>query len=361
MLAPDQLVALYRKTRRQTVLSIYLDADQHDFGDRDKWRIALKTAVAEQRDLADDAAEFDRAYERLREPLDSSENGFLSGRGWVGFATADDVLHMESLPVPMPNLVRWEEGLRVAPYARALKQARPVIAVLLDSRKARIARYRMGTMTELDHQEADTYLGELTDVNVSKRPTNRTGIRGKTGTDAAHRILEVERDRLVSRVAEEVREAAGRQGFVVLGGAERSVDALRKELDDLDEGRLRIEALFSFDLSEPDLRESVEAAASELSAREQRVRVERLLDAAHSKGDGCLGDPETARAIGEGRVDTLFVADSFRDRDPDRADHFEGAAFEQGADVVEVAREAAEVLEREGGGIGATLRYRIPS
>jgi hypothetical protein len=359
MLAPDQLVDLYRSNRQETVLSIYLDADQHDFGDRDKWRIALKTAVSAQRTEAGDPSEFDRAYERLRKFLDANENGFLSGRGWVGFATAEELLHTESVPVPMPNLVRWEEGLRVAPYARALKQARPVIAVLIDSRRARLLRYRMGAMTQLDYQEADTYLGDLTDVNVAKRPTNRTGVRGKTATDAAHRFLEVERERLVGRVAEEVRSAAGQKGLVVLGGADRSVDALQKELSDLGNERLLSDAHLSFDLSEADLRESVETAASELSSGEQMRTVERLIDGARAGGDACLGDAETSRAVGEGRVDTLYVSDVFRRRDPDRVDHFEGAAFEQGADVVEVARDAGEALERAGEGIGAKLRYRI--
>lgn len=361
MLAPDQLVDLYRKTLQETVLSIYLDADQHDFGDRDKWRIALKTAVSAQRAEADDPASFDRAYERLREFLDSNENGFLSGRGWVGFATADQLLHTESVPIPMPNLVRWEEGLRVAPYARALKQARPVIAVLIDSRRARLLRYRMGTMTQLDYREADTYLGDLTDINVAKRPTNRSGVRGQTATDAAHRFLEVERDRLVGRVADEVRSAAGDKGLVVLGGADRSVSALQKELSELGDERMLAGAHLSFDLAEADLRQSVEAAASELSAREQVHAVERVVNDAHAEGDACLGDAETARAVGEGRVDTLYVSDAFRRREPDRVDHFEGAAFEQGADVVEVAGEAGETLEREGQGVGARLRYRIRS
>lgn len=359
MLAPDQLADLYRKNRDENVLSVYLDSDQQDFGQRDKWRIALKTAVAEQRKHASDPQLFDRAFGHLREPLDSSESGFLGGKGWVGFATSERLLHAESMPVPMPNLVRWEQGLRVAPYARALKQSTPVVAVLIDSRRARILRYRMGLLTPLDFLEADTYLGDLTDVNVAKRPSNHTGIRGKTGTDAAHRLLEVERERLVAKAAEEVHSETGHHGLVVVGGADRSVDALWKELGDLGDTRAVISSRLSFDMSDADLQKAVEEGASELSARAQSRLVERLIDDARSKGDACLGENESRRALAEARVATLVVADTLRRDDPDRIDHFEGAAFEQGATVVEVARDAGEELSREGGGIGAFLRYRV--
>ena len=361
MLAPEQLVDLYKRYRESCVLSIYLDADQHDFAERGKWRIALKTAVAEQRERAGDAKGFDRALEHLQETLDENDGGFLSGRGWVGFATVDGLLHSESLPVPMPNLVRWEDGLRVAPYARALKQARPVVAVVIDSRKARILRYRMGLLAQRDFLEADTFLGDLTDVHVAKVASTHSGIRGKTGTDAAQNFLDVERDRLIGRVAQEVREEVGKDGLLILGGADRTVDALEKELGSFAEGRRRILSSLNFDMSDSELRDKVESMASEISQELQREILERVVDGARGDGDGCLGEDDTEQALVEARVDTLLIADSFRERNPDRADHFEGAAFEHGAKVMELSREAGEKLESEGGGVGALLRYRIRS
>lgn len=361
MLAPEQLADLYKRHRNENVLSIYLDADQHDFAERGKWRIALKTAVAEQRQKAADEEKFDRALEHLRGPLEESDGSFLEGRGWVGFATPEGMLHSESLPVPMPNLVRWEDGLRVAPYARALKQARPVVAVIIDSRKARILRYRMGLLAQRDFLEADTYLGDLTDVNVAKVPSTHSGIRGKTGTDAAKNFLDVERERMVTRVAEEVRDEVGKDGLLILGGAERTVDALVGELGDLAADRRRVLGSLSFDMSDAKLRDAVETAASEISQSLQGDIVRTLVERARSNGDACLGEEETEKALSEARVDTLLIADSFRRDDPDRADHFEGAAFEHGAKVVEVGREVGEELQREGGGVGAILRYRVRS
>ncbi|MDX1646687.1 MAG: hypothetical protein R3304_06050 [Longimicrobiales bacterium] len=361
MLDSEQLVELYRRHRKDSVLSIYLDADQHDFAERGKWRIALKSAVADERAKAHDDERFDQALEHLQHTLDENDGGFLSGRGWVGFATADGLLHSESLPVPMPNLVRWEDGLRVAPYARALKQSRPVVAVVIDSRRARLLRYKVGLLAQRDVLEADTYLGDLTDVHVAKVASTHSGIRGKTGTDAAQNFLDIERDRLVVRVAEEVRKEVGADGLLVVGGAERTVDALKKELGDFAADRREILPSLNFDMSDSDLRKKVEDTASEISQRLQGEILGRVVDEARSEGAGCLGEEDTERALLEGRVDTLLISDSFRERSPDRADHFEGAAFEHGAKVIEVARDAGERLQEAGGGVGALLRYRIRS
>ena len=359
MLERSQLVDLYRSNRDKPVLSVYLDADQHDFAERSRWKVALKNGMARERQRASDPEELDRALAHLQEVLDDSDGrGFLSGRGWVGFATPDERLYAGSIPVPMPDLVRWERGLRVAPYARALKQSRPVVAALVDSRHARVLRYRMGALKERARLEADTYLGDLSDVNVQKRAHAHTGVRGKTGHDAAQTFLEVERDRLLARVADEVKNEIDRDGLLVLGGAPRAVDQLRKALDVPEERMSRVSSL-SFDLSDAEVLHAVEVAASELSTSDHRRLLERLFEQAGSNGSACLGAEETERALLERRVRTLVVSDGLRERQPDRVDHFHGAAFEQDAEVVEVAHGPASELERRGGGLGAILRYRI--
>jgi hypothetical protein len=359
MLDRSQLVDLYRSHRDEMVLSVYLDADQHDFAERARWKVALKNGVSGERRRASDPDELDRALSQLSEVLDNSDGrGFLPGRGWVGFATAEERLYAGSVPVPMPDLVRWERGLRVAPYARALKQSRPVVAALVDSRHARVLRYRMGTMRERATLEADTYLGDLTDMNVAKRASTHSGVRGKTGHDAAQNFLEVERDRLLAQVADFVTREVGRDGLLVLGGAPRAVDALRKELTLGDERIAKVSSL-SFDLLDAQILQAVESASSELSLGDHQRLLDRLFEQAGAGGTACLGEEETVRALAERRVDTLVVSDGLREREPDRVDHFHGAAFEQDAAVVEVAHGPGEALEERGGGMGALLRYRI--
>lgn len=358
MLAENQLTDLYRAHRREDVLSVYVDADQRDFGQRAKWRLALKNRLAAERRRAHDPAGFDEAFARLSGRL-STDNGFIEGRGWAGFATPDECIYAEALPVPMPNLVRWEPGLRVAPYARALKQCRPVIVVLIDCRTAALHRYRMGVLTGGERLQADAQPGAPGDVRAAKRASEHSGVRGKTASDAAQRLLEVERDRLIARASEVVRSEAAPDGIVVVGGSERVAVALCNALADLGRHRVVAQSGWTLEMSAAELRARVEHAASEITAADQVRMVSSLTDGARAGGNACVGQDDVERALLEKRVRTLVVSDTLREGLPDRADHLEGAAFEQGASVVELSRGAAALLDREAEGVGAVLRYRV--
>jgi hypothetical protein len=357
MLSKDQLEALYHEHRDDWVLSVYLDADQHDFAERGRWRVALKNELSEQRRHAPDPELLDRAHEHVEEALQSGRS-FLQGRGWAGFATSEERLHADSLPVAMPDLVRWEKGLRVAPYARALKATRPVIGVVVDSRRARVISFGDDRSTHDEELHADTYLGDLTDVNVAKRATDRSGVRGKTGTDAAQRYLEVERDRLLTRVAEEVRARMDGDAFVLLGGVRRALEGLARELD-LDSARMVKDPHLSLDSSNEQLQQAAEETRRTLSAAHEAELVESVVDRARAGGDASLGEEDTHQALREMRVDTLVVSERRRRERPDDVDRAEGTAFEQSANVIEVRGEAGERLDQEGEGLGSLLRYRV--
>ncbi|HKJ02136.1 MAG TPA: hypothetical protein VJ997_06765 [Longimicrobiales bacterium] len=359
MLAADQLAELYRTHRNHLILSVYLDADQHDFAQRGKWRIAFKNHVGEQRRRAEEPGKFDRALEHLESVLTPDGNHFLPGKGWVGFATADELLYAEGLPVDMPDLVRWERGLRVAPYTRVLRRNQSVVAALIDSRHARVVRLDGDLLGEGVRIHADTYLGDLSDIKVRKRPSQTSGIRGQTGSDAAQTFLDVERDRLAAAVAERVRDEIGDDAIVVLGGNERAVAALRERLSDLPESRRSVASSLHMDVSDVELTRAMGEAAAEVSLSKQRELLGRILDDARADGKARLGPTDTIQALREKRVRTLAVSGTYRARHPDRADHLEGAALDQDADVVELHGEPAERLDAAGDGVAVLLRYRL--
>ena len=208
MLTHETLVALYRELLGDKVLSIYLDGQANDPAERKVWRRRLEQRVGEtERQLKDEPPEeragFQRALSLLREELGWFD-AFLPGKGWVGFATADRVLYSGTVAVPMPDLVRWERGIRVAPYVRGLKQGRGVTVVLADRRHARVFQYRDGEVEELPGVVADTDVGDLTDVGVAKRGATHSGVRGQTGTDAAQRFLDAGAERMMKRLLEDI-------------------------------------------------------------------------------------------------------------------------------------------------------------
>lgn len=367
MLSRERLVELYRELRDEPVLSVYLDGDQHDPAERDVWRrrldqqLAAVRAHVEEEDDEASPTDLDRVTEaasRIQEKLDGFD-AFLPGKGWVAFATPDQLWYSESVQVPMPDLVRWEKGIRVAPYVRALKQQRAVILVLVDSRRARVFRYLDGEVSEPEDLRADTFMGDLSDIGQPKRATNRSGIRGKTSTDAAQTFLAVGEERMLKQLMDVVADKVGDHGFLVVGGTPEAVSAAVNKLPAGIRDRTLERRSLHVDVKESEARDAAEEAASELTKSLQHAHLDDLLDRARSGGLGCLGMDETIRALMERRVGLLLLSRNLIRDAPDVADHCVGAAFEQNADVEELSDLAADKLDAEGEGIGAVLRFRV--
>ena len=174
MLSRRKLTELYRALRDELVLSVYVDGEATNPAERRAWRKRLDQGVSRVRRELEEAADgegqaaFGEALARLDQELGKIDS-FVPDRGWVGFATPERTWYASSVPVPMPDLVRWEHGVRVAPYVRALKQQRSVVLALVDSQRARIYHYRDGQLEEADGLEADTFMGDLSEVGSAKR------------------------------------------------------------------------------------------------------------------------------------------------------------------------------------------------
>ena len=360
MLTRDELQGLYRELRDEGVLSVYVDGGQTNPAERRVWHTAMERGLDEERrwleaHATDELEAFDAARGRIEADLER-HRAFLPDRGWIGFATKDDLKHAEGVPVPMPDLVRWERGIRVAPYVRALKQARVVVAALADRRKARIFTYREGEVTEHADLIADLDHGDLSESASSKRAGAQTGSRGETGTDAGQRALDVSATRIQAQILDAVGNLAGNDGLVVFGGTPEVVSALARQSNRFAGRRLERTSMH-LGMTAAQVKDEMEAAASELTRGLQDPLLTQVVDAAKSRGKGCLGIQATKEALREGRVDSLLITPGFRAREGDLADHFVGSAFEQGAAVEELSSVGADRLDEEGEGVGARLRY----
>jgi len=362
MLSVDALNELYRDHRSDSVLSVYLDASQTDPALKSAWFTRFDREVRSvRRDLerhGEDVVAFNRAVERMSAALGDPDT-FLHGRGWVGFTTSQELLYHEGVPVPMPNLVRWEPGIRVAPYLRALKQSRPIGAAIVDSRRARLFRFHDGRLEEvLDlHGEPDT--GDSRDSLTSKRAETSSGVRGATGKDKAKSAKDTAARRMLDGVAERLMELVGPEGPIVLGGVDSVVNQLRKILPPQAAEYTAVRHRLSFDLGDADIRAEIESAASELSRSRQSDLVENVFDLALSGGAACLGIEDTKRALKNQRVRTLVVSATLRRSEPDEVDWLLGRAFEGGAAAIEVSPESAERLDQEAQGVAALMHYRV--
>ena len=360
MLNREQLESLYKDLRETMVLSVYIDGGQSDPANRRAWRTVVERGLSDERrrveaETPDDVDAFDAARDLIEEQLEKHE-AFMPEPGWVGFATPEALHRAEGVPVSMPDVVRWERGIRAAPYVRALKQERVVVAALVDRRRARVFTYQNGEVAEHEDLLADLDFGDLGETASSSRGTGQSGSRGETGADAGQRALDVSASRLHSKLIDIVSGLAGRDGFLVVGGTSESVSAVMKQAT-LFEGRMLEQPSMHLDMTQAEVKTAMEDAASELTRGVQDELLDQVVDAARSGGRGCLGIQATKEALREGRVDALLLSRGFRERDGDLVDRFVGTAFDQGALVEELSGDGAGRLDEEGEGVGARLRY----
>jgi len=364
MLNREELVALYRKHRGERVLSLYLNAEEHDPAKRRAWRRALDQAIDDARARIEpgERGAFDTALAHLKLEL-KRHDAFLPDAGWVGFAQPGGLLHADSLPIVMPNLARWEDGIRVAPYVRALKRAEPVITVLADSRQVRLYRQVNGEFAELPEIRADMFFGDLTDVNMSKRATTHTGVRGMTDTDSAQRFEGVGTERMLKALIEQLRDLVNRNGTIVVGGPDEVSAHVLARLPRPLQSRAIEERSMSFHDSLSELKRASAEAAQVIAARHQARLLDEVFDLAHSGGRGCLGPEQTSESLRDRRVEVLLLSRRFTGEHPEFSDFYVGSAFEQGAEVEELGGEAGERIDRDrhalGSGVKAVTRHML--
>ncbi len=361
MLSQEEVLELQRELSDTFVLSVYLDAEAHDPAKRRAWRVRFDQLVRRLEERLGEASAEEQAQARAALELIQNElsafEGHLPDSGWVGYATADRLVHGSSIPVPMPDLIAWEKGTRVSPYIRALKQSRPISIVLADQRHARILRYHYGALEEREIIQSDVAEREGAPDGSAKRAGGRSGMRGEPRSDAARKSEETSTRRLVREVAD--RFSGGLEGgFLLVGGSSEVSRQILAALPTSAGDRASELPGVHGDSSDAEIRAAVEAAASELSQRVQSAIVDEVIEASRSAGRGALGLERTERALQAGAVDTLVLTRNFARQDPGRVERLVDLALDSGATVEELGEAGGEALDREGG-IGARLRYSV--
>ena len=362
MLTRDQLADLYRELQQEKVLTVYLDGVGKDPARRRVWRRRLAQELEREEhrlglDDSHDKQAFEAARERVLKEVDGFQS-FLPGKGFVAFATAEDIRYLENLPVQVPNLVRWGTGPRVSPYIRGLKQLRPMVTALVDGRRGRVFVYKEGEVNEILDLRSDTFMGDLSDVASHQHSSTHSGGRGQTATDAAQRYLEVGTERLLKEVKELVCDLAGDDGFVLLGGDQEALSGLRPLMPQGMERRILENSSLRLEMTLPEVKAASAEAASVLAKRRQEALLSQIMEQAYARGTGALGGRDTVRALDAGAVDILILSRPFVEVNPDYADQCVTKAFEQGAEVRVFGGAPSERLDEVGGGIGARLRFR---
>ena len=370
---------LFRELKEERVLSVYLDGWSGDFSELNLWRRRFEHEVSDVRDRlsdreSDEVRAFEAAVGEVASALEAYER-FLPDQGWVGFATSDRLVYGEPVRVPMPNLVRWEFGIRVAPYVRALKQDRLVVAVLAgfaSGSRLRVSRRRYQRVDgpsgrDLSRRVIVTRLAPLSDHpprgsdrhdDIEEGEGTAQASAGELEAMARSASSRFGSERMLKELVRFVADRAGPQGLLVVGGTAKAISGAAQHLPANMAGRTIQRPAMNFDMSDAEVRDSLEAAASDLNKKIQEDLLSEVVDQARSGGRSALGSETVEQALSDGKVDTLLLSSDFIGANPDYADYLVGVAFEHGEEVEELSLDGATWLDSAGRGKPSTCVYR---
>jgi hypothetical protein len=361
MLTYRELVELERALHETSVLSVYLDGEAADPARRQEWRQALDEAIVGLRASLREATHHERdRFERCVKALAirlAPYTGALGAPGFVAFVAPDGVRHAAALPVRMPTVVTWGVGARAAPYLRALKQLRPVIAAVVDSRSARLFRYADGELASLQTLEAATEGGPRTHMGDAPRQGFHAGTRGETGSALADRAEATGMRRLLSDLTEHLTMLAGDEAWVVVGGTPQAALAALASLPPRLAERATLVSALDAHASPAAIARAAEEGATALRRQRDLAAVVDVIDRRAADARGVLGFQPTLEALRERAVRELFVTPRALASHSAEVEEAVERAFAQDATVEEVSEEAARRLDLVGEGIGATLRF----
>ena len=361
MLTASTLAGLAKTLAGSRVLSVYIDGRSTDPARKTAWRRDLEHGLDALRHRHGgvgnhERAELELAITQLEHALDGIR-GAMGAPGWVGFFTASGALYAEAQPCPVPALVDWRVGPRLAPAIGLLSQGDAGYVALVDARAARVFRVQAGTLERVTVLHAHAQGGPVLHMGDAPHESFHQGTHGRTGADEADRVHRAGRERLYHALAERLESLAAPDAPVLFAGPGEDVHEAIAQLSPALARRVRTEPALDIHASESEIvaaGEAAAAAAREAGAAEQVVAV---VDLAGAGTTGALGWRLTHAALEQRQVRTLFVTRAFLDRRVNASESLVRRAFAQHAGLVLVSGPAAERLDAAGDGVAALLRY----
>lgn len=364
MLTYDELTNLEHSLADERILSVYLNGEEKDPAKRRRWRIDLRNALDEIESRLDGASHDERegfrsAREALQDRL-TSIRGLIKAPGWAAFFAPDREHYFGPVPARVTTMAQWQNGPCLTPFVRALKEARPVVVLVSDSRRTRIYKYVERKAELIDTIDAVVRVDQPYHMSKPPKQGFHMGQRGLTGADAVQRDAQEGTAHMLAEVAEKAMKLAGLDAWIVAGGipnvALAALDQLPKEVAP----RAIHAAGLDIHATKSHVADAARHYASELRDKIDLQHVNEALEGAASDGLGTVGAVDTTRALEQGRVRDVFLTPDFTHTHPEAAETAVRRALDSRAQVELVSGEAAMHLDAVGG-IAARLRYALPA
>ena len=364
MLTFTELVSLSHLLRDQRVLSVYLDGSGKNPASRAAWHVQLDNSLKDVRRWLEGSSHEEReAFEHCVALLDTQLRGFqgaVGSPGWVAFITANGVSDAEALPAPTPTLAVWSTGICMTPYMRVLKQTRTVVVLVADARKVRLYTYVGGILQPAETLHAHAVTEPPSHMGDAPRLGFHAGTRGTTGHDAGQHALRAGTDRMIAEVTRRSAEMAGDDGWIIAGGIPEVSAQIIGAVERIAPHRVLQHQGLHIHATEAQVTAAAQDGASQLRDQMDLRHVLEITGDAGDEATVTARPAETRQALEQGRVRELYFTAEYAENHLAEAEAAVRSAIAQGAFVEEVSRAVAERLDGFGG-IGARLRYALPS
>lgn len=351
----------------EPVLSVYLNVDPSDAKNLNQGYLTrFKTAV---RKIAEALAHDEAALGQFRTVA------ALVGKELAEYEPDTKALAIFQMPyglnwrcavrVPVREAVEWAPSPMLEPMVEMLDEHERYGVALVDRGRARLFAAHLGDIEEM----ADLFGGDVmrhrttgTDHRWSERNFQR-----RADDHAGHHAREVARS---------LAEADREYGFdrILLLGCEEACEMVAAELSRRLERKLVGSAAMPMTATPDEVLRTIEAKHAEVERAEEFDLVGRMVTAAAKRGPAVAGLQETVNALGQGRIRELVVSGNYHphwdelaepapwlhqvdDASEDLLERVLDHTAGSGGRIELVWGQAADRLDREGGGIGAILRY----
>ncbi len=146
---------------------------------------------------------------------------------------------------------------------------------------------------------------------------------------------------------------------MIIGGPPDVVSALRFGLPDALMARTTIAPGLELEMPASEVSREIAPFLDDIRDHEHGKVLRAIIDSAHPGGKGTLGLKNTRLALDQGAVDMLLISRRLADEERSDVEPLVSAALLHGGDVAELSGGSGNLLDAEGGGLGARLRFSV--
>lgn len=345
------------------VVTLYVCGHLQDPSQQRAWLVAARDAIATQRarlthSTVEERAHFERLVSRLLTELPSDQALHRAG-GWVGWCADDEVL-TQSLSLSCVTRATWQHGPAVMPYL-AHGVELPVFVLQVDREHATLMRLEERRLDVIRRLEAEPLPDSSSHMGNAPEPGFHPGTRGEPLSDRAQRRMNEARRLLESHTHATLAQDVGPHGLLLISGPEEVVAHFMAQLPDALSARSA-----SFGAVRPmgpssELVDRALEVLPTLQARRDDRWFTALRERSSSAHPAALGMHDVREALTLGAVERLTLTRRFLDDHPLTGESLALAAICEGADVSVALPPVDERIDRDAGGIVASLRFVPPS